>query len=229
MGLLMTNSLLEAGLLFPAGWNRTRNRTTAMLMRWLIPFLICSPVAVQGGEWHVDKKVADRARPAGRNNQVAFTSKVVALTFTGTTDKIDGFIYWEGDSLFAAATQLHFEVDIASFDTGIGKRDRDMRQVLDADKWPKAVYKGKIAAHTAVDSTVAAYRVKTKGILSLHGVERAVEVPGTVVVEEGYSKVEAAFTIKLADYHIEAPSLVAFVKVSEEIAIAVSFYLKHVR
>ena len=108
-------------------------------MRWLIPFLICSPVAVHGGEWHVDKKA--------EGNQVEFTSKVVAFTFTGTTDKIDGFIYWEGDSLFAAKDQLHFEVDLASFDTGIGKRDRDMRQVLDTDKWPKAVYKGEIAEH----------------------------------------------------------------------------------
>ena len=192
-----------------------------MLARWLIPLLIGAPLAVHGGEWHIDTKA--------EGNQVAFTSKVVALTFTGTTDKIDGFIYWEGDSLFAAKDQLHFEVELASFDTGIGKRDRDMRQVLDTDQWPKAVYKGVIAEHAAVDSTGVAYRVKTKGILSLHGVDRALEVPGTVVVEAGRSKVEAAFTLKLADYHIEAPSLAAFIKVSEEIAVEVSFYLKHVR
>ena len=192
-----------------------------MLARWLIPLLIGAPLVVHGGEWHVDTKA--------EGNQVAFTSKVVALTFTGTTDKIDGFIYWEGDSLFAAKDQLHFEVELASFDTGIGKRDRDMRQVLDTDQWPKAVYKGAIAEHAAVDSTGVAYRVKTKGILSLHGVDRALEVPGTVVVEAGRSKVEATFTLKLADYHIEAPSLAAFIKVSEEIAVEVSFYLKHVR
>ena len=59
--------------------------------------------------------------------------------------------------------QLHFEVDLASFDTGIGKRDRDMRQVLDTEQWPKAVYKGEIAEHTAVDSTVVAYRGQNQG------------------------------------------------------------------
>lgn len=190
-------------------------------MRWLIFFILGWPWAVHGGEWHVDKE-AD-------GNQVAFTSKVVGFTFVGTTDKIDGFIYWEGEPIFAANDQLHFEVELASFDTGIGKRDRDMRQVLGTDQWPKAVYKGKIAEHTPVDSTVVAYRVKSKGTLSLHGVERDVEVPGIVVVEEGRSKVEAAFTLKLADYDIEAPSLAAFVKVSQDIAIEVSFYLKHVR
>lgn len=190
-------------------------------VRWLLAFLLGAPLAVQGGEWQVDTKA--------EGNQVAFTSKVVALAFTGTTDKIDGFIYWEGDSLFAAKDQLHFEVELASFDTGIGKRDRDMRQVLGTDQWPKAVYQGAIAEYAAVDTTGVAYRVKTEGILSLHGVDRAIEVPGTVVVEEGRSKVEAAFTLKLADYNIEAPSLAAFVKVSEEVVVAVSFYVKHVR
>ena len=190
-------------------------------MRWLIPFIICLPLAAQGGEWHVDKKAED--------NQVKFTSEVVTFTFAGTTDKIDGFVYWEGEELFAEKNQLHFEVDLATLDTGIGKRDRDMRQVLGTDKWPKAVYKGEIVEHAAMDTTVVAYSVKTKGTLSLHGVERQVEIPGTVIVEEGRSKIEAAFTLELADYDIEAPSIVAFVKVNQEIVVEASFYLGHVQ
>ena len=48
-----------------------------------------------------------------------------------------------------------------------------------------------------------------------------------MVVEEGRSRIEAAFTLKLADYEIEAPSLAVFVKVSQEIALEVSVYMKH--
>ena len=188
-------------------------------MRWLLPLLICLPLGVRGGEWQVDKKT--------RDNQVKFTSRVTAFTFSGVTDQIDGFIYWEGDSLFAQKPRFHFEVNLAGFDTGIGKRDRDMREVLDTEKWPRAVYKGEIAGHAAVDSTVAAYRVETRGTLSLHGIDRSIGVPGTLVVEEGRSRIEAAFTLKLADYEIEAPSLAAFVKVSQEIALEVLVYLKH--
>ena len=190
-------------------------------MRWLLLLLICLPLGVRGDEWQVDKKA--------RDNQIKFTSRVTAFTFSGVTDQIDGFIYWEGDSLFTPKTQLHFEVNLAGFDTGIGKRDRDMREVLDTDKWPRAVYNGQIAEHAAVDSTVVAYRVQTKGTLSLRGVDRAIEVPGTVVVEEGRSRVEAAFSFKLADYEIEAPTLAAFVKVSQEIAVEVSVNLAHRR
>ena len=100
-----------------------------------------------------------------------------------------------------------------------------MREVLDTDKWPKAVYKGEITGLAAVDSSVTAFRVETRGTLSLHGVDRAIGVPGLVVVEGERSKVEAAFSIELADYGIEAPSLAAFVKVSQEIDLEVSVSL----
>ena len=186
-------------------------------MRGLLAFLICLPLAVEGGEWHVDRKAGE--------NRVEYTSSVASFTFSGETDQIDGFIYWEGDSLSAEKSQLHFEVNLASFDSGIGKRDRDMREVLGTDKWSKAVYKGEITEVVSVDSSVTAFRVRTRGTLSLHGVERAIGVPGLVVVEGERSRAEAAFSLKLADYGIEAPSLAAFVKVSQEIDLAVSVFL----
>ena len=82
----------------------------------------------QEAEWHVYKE---------SKNLVKFTSEVVVLTFDGITDQIDGYIYWEGDSLFEKNTQLRFEVDLNSIETGIGKRDRDMRDVLETEKWPR--------------------------------------------------------------------------------------------
>lgn len=192
-------------------------------MRKLLVFaaLLCQAAVVYAGEWQVDKKVA--------GNQVEFTSEVAGFSFTGTTDKIDGFIYWEGEQLFAEKDTLQFEVELNSLDTGIGKRDRDMRKVLETDRWPKAVFKGEIVHHAPIDSTVTAYRVRARGRLSLHGVEREIEAPGTVIVEEGRSRIISRFTLELEDFAIEAPSLAAFIKVSQEIVIAVSITMKHVR
>ena len=100
-----------------------------------------------------------------------------------------------------------------------------MREVLDTDRWPKAVYKGEISEIAVVDSSVTAYRVETRGTLSLHGAEEEIGVPGLVVVEGERPRVEAAFSLKLADYGIEAPSLAAFVKVSQRIQLEVSVFL----
>ncbi len=192
------------------------------MIRILLPaVLLCQSLAVHAGEWQVDKAV--------KHNQVRFTSQVAGFSFEGVTDQIDGYVYWEGQKLFEKNPLLLFEVELNTLDTGIGKRDRDMYEVLQTGKWPKAVFKGEITSYTAIDSTVTAYRGTVKGRLSLHGVERAMEVPGTIVVEGDRSKVVSSFALRLADFGIEAPSLVAFVKVSQEVAIAVSCYLKHVQ
>jgi len=188
---------------------------------YLLAVVLCHVIAVHADEWQVDRGAKD--------NQVRFTSQVVGHSFEGVTQKIDGYIYWEGQKLFEKNTQLLFEVELNSLDSGVGKRDRDMYEILQTDKWPKAVFKGEIASCEPIDSMVTAYRGTVKGRMSLHGVEREMEVPGTIVMEGDRPKVVSSFTLQLADYNIEAPSLVAFVKVSQEIAIAVSCYLKRVQ
>jgi polyisoprenoid-binding protein YceI len=172
----------------------------------------------QAGEWHVDKKAKD--------NLITFTSEVVALTFDGTTDQVDGYIYWEGENLFEKKSKFVFEVELASFDTGIGKRNRDMRHVLSTKKWPKAVFKGGIAEHHP-DSTANTYTAKAKGSFSMHGVEKKIEVPVQITIADGHSIISSDFTVRLEDYNIEAPSLVAFVKMSEEVAVSLGFTMQH--
>lgn len=204
------------------GWRERTHREARRAIRALLPAVfLWQSLAVHAGEWHVDKAV--------KHNQVRFTSQVAGLSFEGVTDRIDGYVYWEGQKPFEKNTQVLFEVELNTLDTGIGKRDRDMQEVLQTGKWPRAVFKGEITSWTTIDSTVTAYRGTVRGRLSLHGVERAMEAPGTIVVEGDRSKVVSSFTLRLADYGIEAPSLVAFVKVSQEIDIAVSCYLKHVQ
>jgi polyisoprenoid-binding protein YceI len=189
------------------------------MKKLLIIVALCLLAAnAQAGEWHVDKKAKD--------NLITFTSEVVSLTFDGTTDQVDGYIYWEGEKLFEKNDQFVFEVELASFDTGIGKRNRDMRDVLSTKKWPKAVFKGEIAQHRP-DSTANTYIAKAKGTFSMHGVEHKIEVPVQITIEDGHSTITAAFTVRLEDYAIEAPSLIAFVKMSEEVAVSVRLTMEH--
>lgn len=181
--------------------------------------IIMFSLFAQADEWHVDTEA---------DNLVKFTSEVVVLTFDGVTDKIDGYLYWEGDSLFEKDAQMRFEVDLNSIETGIGKRDRDMRDVLETEKWPVTYFEGAIADVQKIDSTVTAYRVTAKGIIFIHGVERELEAPGTIVLEQDKMHVKTRFTVRLEDFKIEAPSLAAFVKVSQEIRLLVDFYLKKI-
>ena len=181
----------------------------------IILLLLFSAMA-SAGEWHVDKNA---------QNEVRFTSEVVVLTFDGVTDQIDGYLYWEGEKMFEKNSQLQFDVDLNTVETGIGKRDRDMRDVLATDKWPVTTFKGTISEYSKIDSSVTAYRVTSKGTIFIHGVERELEVPAIVAREGDQMHVTARFMVLLKDFNIEAPSLAAFVKVSQEIHLKVDFYL----
>ncbi len=182
--------------------------------------LVLLTATAQAGEWHVDAEHAD--------NRVLFTSEVVALSFDGVTRKIDGYTYWEGEALFEQKSQFFFEVDMASFDTGIGKRDRDMREVLGTRKWPKAHFEGAIATVAPDTSAPHSYTALAKGIFSLHGVKRPVEMPVAITVGDTHSTIAADFAIRLQDYGIEAPSLAAFIKVSEMVDVSVHFRMRHI-
>jgi polyisoprenoid-binding protein YceI len=168
-------------------------------------------------EWQLDKDA---------KNLVKFTSEVVVLTFDGVTDDIDGYLYWEGETPFEKNTQLHFEVDLNTLSTDNGKRDRDMRDVLETGKWQFTTFDGIIANFEKIDSTVTAYKVTAKGKIFIHGVEKELEAPGMITQENEKLHVVCNFSVFLKDFKIAAPTLAAFVKVSEEIKLHLDFYLK---
>ena len=190
-------------------------------MKSLLIFLFIAYLggSVLAGEWHVNKDA---------ENEVRFTSEVVVLTFDGVTDQIDGYIYWEGEEMFEKNSQMQFDVDLNSVETGMGKRDRDMREVLKTDKWPSTSFKGSIVKHSKIDSNITAYDVVAKGKMFIHGVENDIEIPGVITVDGDKIHVKVNFTVLLNDYNIEAPSLAAFVKVSEEIILNLNFHMKDV-
>ncbi|MCB9057719.1 MAG: YceI family protein [Calditrichae bacterium] len=167
-----------------------------------------------GGDWQVNKDF---------ENNVTFYSSTTMLDFEGSTKNVDGYIYWEGDSLFKTNNEIYFEVDLSSFNTGIGKRDSDMRNdVLHTRKYPFSKFKG---TFSSVEKTDAGYNVIASGTLSLHGVEKPVEIPGQIEINNNKMNVLSTFTILLKDYNIEAPSLMAFIKVAQEIKININLSL----
>lgn len=168
-------------------------------------------------EWQVDKE---------SENLVKFTSSTWALTFDGVTDRIDGYMYYEDDNFASSNNELYFEVDLNSIDTGIGKRNRDMREdYLETDKWPFTHFKGSFQSVERIDTTVTAFDAVVKGKMFIHGVENEIEIPGLLIVENGKMHVRAKFMVLLTDYDIEIPQLM-ILKLDNEIYLTLDFYLK---
>ena len=193
------------------------NRSRWLFGVWILLGLAANSLAV---EWQVDLTKPRVAK---------FISRAPLEEFEGITEDIDGYLYWEDDSLFKN-NEFYFEVNLNTLDTGIGLRNRHMRErYLETDKWPVASYQGKIVDVAKTDSAgLTVYEVQTQGTFSVHGVERDIEVAGTVeMLEAGLMRIKAAFQIELPDYNIKIPQ-VMFFKLNKVIKIRVMFHLKRV-
>ncbi|HED10872.1 MAG TPA: YceI family protein [Caldithrix abyssi] len=187
-------------------------------MRFIVIGLFMAIGLLPGGEWHVD---------GSAGNRVVFYSSSTLLDFKGETDAIDGYIYSPGDSLFSANTEVYFEVQPAFFNTGNGKRDRDMREdVLHTERYALSYFKGRLQIP---EQDGKKYRVTAKGEFFLHGVSRPVEITGSIFLYGNKALVKSRFSVLLKDYNIRAPKLLAFVKVAEKIDIEIEVTLLRVK
>jgi polyisoprenoid-binding protein YceI len=156
---------------------------------------------------------------------VRFVSRSQVDEFEGVTDRIDGYVLLDGQPLSAStrrdATELYLEVDLASIDTGIGLRNRHMRDnYLEVDKYPYASFKGSIGV--VQPSADGGGKVTASGTFTIHGVSRERDITCDVSpVGEGYHA-ECAFGVLLSDHDIEIPR-VMFLKLANEIRVEVEF------
>ena len=172
----------------------------------------------QVNEFHVDLT---------RSNHVTFKSDAPIEDFEGVTDRIDGYVYWEGAPLSArddfTNSELYLEVELNGLDTGVGLRNRHMRRnYLETDKHPYATYTATIAS--AEQSSDGGYRVHTRGTFAVHGVERPMDIPCDLSADENGYRVECVFQVLLGDHNIKIPSLM-FMKLSETIQLELDFYV----
>lgn len=175
------------------------------------------PAIIFAEEWHVKKS---------DQNIVKFISSTPVLDFEGVTNNFDGYVYWEGEKFLEKNNQLYFEVDLNSVKTGNGKRDRDMREdVLETDKWPLTSFKGKIIDYKKDKSDSTKYYIIALGEMFIHGHKKKLKINATIEKNQNIMAVKSNFSVLLKDYEIEAPSLLAFIKVAQEIKLHLNFQL----
>ncbi|MDR9416319.1 MAG: YceI family protein [Gracilimonas sp.] len=148
-----------------------------------------------------------------------FHSEVPLHTFSGQSDYLTGKINLENGI-------VDFYIDLTTLETGISKRDRDMKETLETDKYPFAEFYGEMTTPFDPDSTKP-QNVTVKGTFKIHGVEKETTYSGTLQkVPEGL-KLEANWILRLEDYDIVPPSLL-FVKVDQEQKIEINALLSPV-
>ncbi|GMQ23691.1 YceI family protein [Algoriphagus sp. oki45] len=145
-----------------------------------------------------------------KTGSVVFLSKAPLNEFEGKSKALNGLIDLEKNL-------LDFYLDLNTLDTGIGLRDKHMREnYLETEKFPFAEFTGKMEPIPALE-TGKSYPVKAKGKFKIHGVEREITVEGTLTQRNDQSlQLQSEFVILLDDYQIDIPKLVFYELASEQ-------------
>lgn len=120
----------------------------------------------------------------------------------------------------SGAYRARAEVAVAQLDTGIAARDRRMREMFEAERYPRIT-----AALANVDPD--ALRARRAGALafqiSIHGIERRVtpELSDWLEVPGKRAHFRATFELSLKDFGLEAPVAIGFVRVDDRVRVTV--------
>ena len=95
---------------------------------------------------------------------------------------------------------------------------------METEKFPKAIFQGHIINVVIKES--GEQKVIAKGKLSIHGITKEVEIPGTFnISQENKILIKSTFLIKLSDYSINIPQLL-WQNIAEQVEVKLDFQLK---
>jgi polyisoprenoid-binding protein YceI len=169
------------------------------MARTLVPwlrFLLVTAVLASGRARAQD---ASSAVASGLlSGTLSFVGHSTVGDFVGSTSQVSGLVV--GD---ASGARGWIEAPVATLDTHNGRRDRDLRAVMEVDRYPTMRFD--------LDSTVIApshddardaVDVLLHGRLALHGVMRVVELPAAVSRRGDTLHVRAVFPLDVTDYRV---------------------------
>lgn len=145
--------------------------------------------------------------PGSKDNLVTFESHAPMESFKGKTRSVVGELEFDPTDLPDSVT-IRIEVDLADLDTGIGIRNKHMRNNhLETDEYPKAIFRGgRILEPSSRALGSEPVTLQLAGTFELHGVTRDVTVDAEITQnEDGSIHVVSRFEVKLSDYEISRP------------------------
>jgi len=159
-----------------------------------------------------------------KKNSVKFISDAPIEEFEGVSSNIDGYLIG-GKNDIAKDSELYFEIDLNTIDTGISLRNRHMRDnYLHTKKYPLAAYTGKI---TSAKKNGNSWDVVVDGEMDIHGKTKKIKLNGKIIKSGDSFRITSEFLVNINDHGIPVPKLMAK-KINPNMQIVLDFYIKSV-
>lgn len=157
-----------------------------------------------------------------QNIYMTKTGKISFFSRAKSIDKVEADNNEVSSVLNTQTGEMVFAVLIKGFHFESALMEEHFNEnYLESGKFPKSTFKGKISNPAVVNfSKDGAYAVTVDGDMTLHGVTKKISSTGSITVKAGKISAFSKFTVKLKDFNISIPSLVAD-KISEDIDVTV--------
>ncbi|WP_020538141.1 YceI family protein [Lewinella cohaerens] len=164
----------------------------------------------------------------GTVNAQKYFTRAGKVTFTSEApvEKIEAVNQSATAILDTESSRMEFAILIKAFQFEKALMQEHFNEnYMESSTYPKATFKGQIDDATAVNwGKDGSYPVTVSGDMTIHGVTQKLTAPGTITIKEGSIAAQSTFTVAVADYGIEIPSVVAE-NIAKEVTIAVDVQL----
>lgn len=132
------------------------------------------------------------------------------IRFFGSTpmENIDAVSNQANSVIDAGTKAVAFQVLLNSFTFEKALMQEHFNEnYVESEKFPKSTFKGNIIGDIDF-SKPGTYTVELAGKITLHGVEKVITVPATIIVEKDGLKLSSEFALTPEDFNIEIPGAV---------------------
>ena len=152
-----------------------------------------------------------------RQGTLSFDGSATTGDFTGTTTTMTGQMTGGMD---LGAVRGWVEAPVNTLKTGNGRRDRDLNKSMETDKFPTMRFDlARVSPGVSRGDSTA---VTLGGTFTIHGVQREVTLPATVVSQSDGIHLRSSFHLNLTDYQIGGLSkMLGILKMDPDIVVHV--------
>jgi len=160
---------------------------------------------------------------APATSKVTFYAHATGHDFEGTTGDVRGHIRFDVADLSGTASG-EVRVMASTLDTGIDRRNQNMRDLLEAVKHPDIVFtleKATVEAVTgaAQKAGMLPPKITLIGTLEVRGVRKPLTIPVELEPAEGAVVVRGSFPVDMRDFGIEPPRAAFVIRTQPEVRV----------
>lgn len=154
-----------------------------------------------------------------RNGKVQFNASTPFETINPVNNHVSCVLDSETGKIAFQLKMISFKFEKALMEEHFNEK------YVESEEYPKSTFVGEIINWNKLDWSKEKQNVQARGILTIHGVNKEIEVLGVVNLIKHDIEITSEFSVLISDFDIRIPRLVRD-KISEEVKIKVEMSLQ---